>query len=133
MALSSLSEQQIGILRQKLRSQRDKLLEEIRQELAQSANEHYIDLATKVHDSGDESVADLLSDIDIAVTDRHINELREVEAALRRMATTADYGTCSECEGEIAYERLVVHPTAIRCYDCQQRLEQNMAEKPWKL
>ncbi|MFZ5592966.1 MAG: TraR/DksA family transcriptional regulator [Pseudomonadota bacterium] len=126
--MNSLSEQQIADIRKRLRARHAELREQIRQELLRSDEQHYLDLATAVHDTGEESVADLLSDLDIALIDRHVNEIRDVEEALQRIATGV-YGICADCGGEVGYERLSAYPTAQRCYSCQQRHEQGFAEE----
>jgi RNA polymerase-binding protein DksA len=104
---------------QKLLDDREaRLRDEIREELIRSGEEHYIDLATLVADPGDASVADLLSDLDVAVVDRQIQEIRDIEAARERIKA-GTFGTCVECGGDIAYERLLAYPTARRCIECQ--------------
>jgi DnaK suppressor protein len=102
------------------------LREEIREELLASDEQHFIDLAGQVHDLEEESVADLLVDLDLAVIDMHINELRDIEAAMRRLNVGA-YGVCIECDDEIELERLRAFPTAKRCLPCQQNYERNHA------
>jgi DnaK suppressor protein len=57
------------------------LRDELRDELAQSNNEKYADLAGSVHDTGDKSVADQMIDIGNALIQRHVRELRAVEVA----------------------------------------------------
>ena len=126
--MNFLSQQQLADFRARLRAQKAALLEEIRRELLQSDDEHYIDLATTVHDIGEESVADLLSDLDLAVIHRHVNEVRDIEDALQRIAEGM-YGVCVDCEGEVGYERLSAYPTAKRCYDCQDHHEKGFAEE----
>ena len=117
--ISYLTDKQVSELKQLLEQRLQALLETVRQELAQSDNERYIQLAGRVHDPGDESVADLLTDINLAVIDLHINEIRDIEQALLRIGTYS-YGICQNCDGEIAYERLLAYPTAARCTRCQQ-------------
>jgi DnaK suppressor protein len=102
------------------------LREEIRQELLDSDEEHYIDLAGQVHDLEEESVADLLVDLGLSIIDMHIKELRDVEAALRRMHVGA-YGVCIECDDEMELARLRAFPTAKRCLPCQENFERNHA------
>jgi RNA polymerase-binding protein DksA len=100
------------------------LREEIRLELLRSDEQHFIDLAGQVHDLEEESVADLLVDLNLAVLDLHIEEIRKIDASLLRIATGA-YGVCSDCKIEIAIERLQVYPTAERCTPCQSAYEHN--------
>lgn len=104
-----------------------RLREEIREELIRSGEEHYIDLATMVADPGDASVADLLSDLDVAVVDRQIQEIRDIEAARQRIKD-GSFGTCIECGTDIAYERLLAYLTAKRCIDCQSVHEKTYAQ-----
>ena len=120
-----LTDHQQRELHQALVSRREQLIEEIRSQLERSGNAHYIDLAGQVADSGEASVADLLVDIDAAMTDRDVRELREIEAALARMAD-ATYGACSECGQDIGYPRLQAYPTASRCIQCQSLHERSV-------
>lgn len=100
------------------------LREEIRQELLKSDEQHFIDLAGQVHDLQDESVADLLIDLDLAILDMHIEEIRDIDSALMRLAR-GEYGKCSECDISISSERLHAWPTAARCQPCQERYERS--------
>lgn len=124
--MAGLSEKQVAGFRHRLEQRRDELLGVIRDELLKSDNERYIDLAERVHDVGEQSVADLLSDLDLAVVDRHLAELRDTEQALQRIQL-GTYGVCQECGGEIRIERLEVNPTAERCLECQERYEETHA------
>ncbi len=119
---SGLSLKQVEELRHRLNHRSVKLREEIRQELLVSDQEQYITLAGKVHDVEEESVADLLSDVNLAIIDLHVHEVRDIEAALLRIAGGA-YGVCIDCDDEIGYERLLAYPTAKRCYACQTKYE----------
>lgn len=100
------------------------LREEIRLELLQSDQEHFIDLAGQVHDLEEESVADLLVDIDLAIIDLHVEEIRAIDRALIRIAED-EYGTCTDCGTEIDVERLEANLTATRCTDCQDAYERS--------
>lgn len=124
---SNLSPQQLGHLKKSLDAQFRELWEIIHQELLNSDNEQYSDLAGRVHDLGDESVADLLADVNLAVIDRHVQDIREVEAAILRMSA-GTFGLCLDCGGEIAAERLTAYPSAPRCLRCQSRRERNYAQ-----
>jgi len=105
-----------------LRARECMLRDEIRAQLLESDEQHYIDLAGKVGDVADVSVADMLTDVDIAEMDRDVVELREVEAALARIAQ-GKYGVCADCGTEIDYERLAAQPAATRCVQCQGQRE----------
>lgn len=123
---TELTETQLQTLRDALREQRRKLLEEIRSELMASDNQHFQDLAGRVYDSGEASVADLLSDLNLAIIDQHIDALRETEQALQRM-DMGRYGYCEECGKPIGYERLQAYPAATRCIEHQRQYEKTHA------
>jgi RNA polymerase-binding protein DksA len=122
----ALTEQERAALTRTLEQRRGALIEEIRAELARSKDERYIDLAGRVADTAEAAVADLLVDLDAAMTDRDVRELREVEAALARMAD-GSFGACSDCGGEIQTARLRANPSAARCIGCQTRHERSSA------
>ena len=97
---------------------------DLRDELEQSGKKRYLDLAGSVHDTGDEAAATELIDMQHALIQRHLAELREIEVARGRLAA----GTIDECEdcGEpIGYKRLMANPVAVRCIGCQGRFESN--------
>ena len=105
-------------LKQSLDKRRQLLLEEIRDELARSGEQHYVDFAGRVTDLGDESVADMLADLGAAMVDRQVIEVRAIEAALNRLAA-GNYGACVDCGADIPLERLRAYQTAARCISCQ--------------
>ena len=109
-----------------LRQRRDELREAIRAELLSGDEEHFTDLAGRVHDLGDESAADLLMDLNLASVHREVVELRQVEDALQRIAM-GGYGRCVDCGVDIDATRLEAQPTASRCVTCQQRYEETHA------
>jgi RNA polymerase-binding transcription factor DksA len=102
------------------------LREEIRQDLLESEDQHFIDLAGQVHDIEEESVATFLVDLEQAINGMHINEVRDIEAARLRMKM-GSYGRCTDCGDDVAPERLRAYPTAKRCRSCQQNYERNHA------
>ena len=73
-----------------------------------------------MHDLADESIAALLSDVGNAEP-RDVAELREVDAARRRLAEGV-YGVCVDCGSDIGLQRLRAEPAA-RCIECQERHE----------
>ena len=121
-----LTQQQLKELSQIMERRRAALLEEIRGDLERMGEQPYIDLAGRVADSGEASVADLLVDLEAAMTDRDLRELRDLDAAQHRMRT-GDYGECRDCGGEIEFARLRANPTAVRCIVCQTRYEKSFA------
>ena len=125
---TELSETQINQLKERLTQRLYTLREEIREELLASDEEQYIRLAGEVYDTGDQSVADLLVDINLAVLDQHIDEIRDIDAALLRISS-GQYGTCIDCGDDIDYRRLQATATAKRCQPCQVRYEQTHVQR----
>lgn len=61
-------------------------------------------------------------DIEFALGEHETAELRDINAALERIAN-GTYGTCSDCGIQIPGERLQAAPSATRCIQCQQEHE----------
>ncbi len=123
---SSLTQQQIEQIRRIMNARYEALVEEIRGELERSDDQHYVELAGRVRDVADESVADALADMNAAIVDRQIRELREIEAARTRMAN-GTYGICVDCGAEIPFARLLAYPTARRDITHQEQHEKTYA------
>jgi DnaK suppressor protein len=99
------------------------LLEEVRDALDKSENQQYVELIDRVPaDIGDQSVADALADLSLALIDRHVQEIRDIDAARARIRE-GGFGVCADCGLEIAFERLLAYPTATRCVACQEQRE----------
>ena len=124
---ATLNDKQITEFRQQLNDRYFSLREEVRQELLKSDDEHYVDLASGVHDIAEESVADFLVDLNLADIDRHINEIREIDAALIRLAE-GSYGACVDCDEPISEQRLKASLTTCRCLGCQELHEKQYAQ-----
>ncbi|MFN7085687.1 MAG: TraR/DksA family transcriptional regulator [Burkholderiales bacterium] len=122
--MSELTAAQIAEIRAQLLQRSRELKQEIREILIRSDEQHHKDLAGAVEDAGDAAVADMLIDIDTALVDRRVAELREIESAFQRMAKGI-FGNCADCGLEIGYERLAAYPVAARCARCQERYEKN--------
>lgn len=126
--MSNLNAEQKQQISAALAARRTQLAEEIRTELERSGHEHFADLAGEVSDAGDASVADMLIDHDIAIVQRQVEELTQVESAQKRVAE-ADYGDCEECGADIGLQRLLAVPHAIRCIGCQGQHEKMFAHE----
>ncbi len=113
----------------KLRDRWSELRDETREALARSDSEAYADIAGRVGDLEDQSLADLLVDVNLAEVTRDIQEIRAIERALRRIAL-GTYGICVSCGQPIERERLQAHPTANRCAVCQRAYEHEHATTP---
>jgi len=126
--MNHLTDKELNTMKARLGEERTRLRSLIREELLRNDAEQYGDLAGQVHDTGDESVADLLADVNISVVGRLIQELREVEAALERI-NMGIYAVCEDCGTTIPYARLEAYPTARRCVVDQERHEKLFIEE----
>jgi RNA polymerase-binding protein DksA len=125
----ALTQDQIGALKGILDKRYDTLLEEVRDELEASENQQYVELLGRTPgDSADESVANALADLNLGVVDRHIRELRDIEATRARVRE-GRFGQCIDCADEIGFERLRAYPTAKRCVTCQGQRERTHAHE----
>jgi RNA polymerase-binding transcription factor DksA len=127
--MNGLTKQELDRLAAGMKARKRLLLDEIRQGLARAGNERYAKVLGEVHDRGDESVADLLRDVQQAEVTRDVGELRDIEGAQARIAA-GRYGRCIDCEAEIGYARLQAYPSAKRCIGCQELREKTKASPP---
>jgi DnaK suppressor protein len=125
----SLSRSQVTELAEQLDRRSESLLEEVRDEVEHSENQQYIELIGRVPpDVGDQSVADALADLNLTIIDRHVQELRDIDAAKLRVGE-GSFGVCIDCGGDIGFERLRAYPTAKRCRPCQEHREKTYAHQ----
>ena len=127
--MTALTPSQRDQLVQKLNSDYQALLRKVRSELENSGEQHRIDiLNSEPGDSGDESLATALADFNMATLDRHVQGLRDIEAALQRVKR-GEYGVCIDCGDDIPFNRLQAYPTAKRCIVCQEQREKQYAQE----
>jgi DnaK suppressor protein len=72
----------------------------------------------EVSDRKDEASRRQEIELDGAQEQRDVDELKDVEAALRRLDAGV-YGDCTDCGEAIPMQRLQVQPAAKRCARCQ--------------
>lgn len=125
--MRELTSTQLQALKSALQQRRAGLLDSIREQLLDTERQSYAELAGTVHDLEDESVASLLEDLGHSQIDRHVEEVRDIDAALQRLAE-GNYGYCVDCGREIEHERLFVQPTARRCLDDQKKRERTFRD-----
>jgi DnaK suppressor protein len=127
--MAALKQSQLEQLTLQLKEQYQLVLREVRDELENAGNQHRIDLLNnEPGDSGDESMANALADINVATLDHHVRDMRDIEAAFKRIKEEI-FGTCIDCGDDIAFNRLQAYPTAKRCLVCQEKRERNFAQE----
>lgn len=123
--MTILSPRQIEHLRKAMQVRQAALQGEVREVLARTGEYPFGELAD-VPDVGDQSVIELLQDLDNATVHRAVEEIRDIESALQRM-DEGHYGHCADCGLPIDYKRLEASPTAKRCLPCQEQYEKTHA------
>jgi len=125
----AMTEEQLSRIKKELERVYLALLEDIRNEQDANRNQQIADLLGRVAvDSADVSVADALADLNVELIDRHIQGIRDVEAARQRISD-GSFGACVDCENNVGFERLLAYPTAKRCLSCQETREKMFAHK----
>ena len=115
-------------LKRKLQTERKRLLDEAKEELIRWGEHPLAELMGEAPDAGDESVATMVTDLDHALVERHVEEIRDIDAALQRI-TKRHYGRCVDCDEDIEPARLLAFPTAKRCVDCQSLHERTFVQR----
>jgi DnaK suppressor protein len=78
---------------------------------------------TEVRDAAEPSDADFHEEIELTLLQMRSDMLSRIDEALLRL-DAGEYGSCSECAGEIAQRRLRALPFAVRCQACEETHEQ---------
>jgi DnaK suppressor protein len=117
--MKHLSSDDIRKLHMQLVQMRTRLLDEIQTAEADIKAVHE---AREGEGRGDSDASEItrfeeLRRSEIGIDERH---LRAVEEAERRMSE-GQYGVCVDCGTEIARERLLALPTAVRCTACENK------------
>ena len=127
--MTHLKDTQIQLLRGKLDARMQQLKDDIVRELRRSESERHREVAGAVADAGDESVANLVAELDAAEIERDVREVRMIEAAWERMKQ-GTFGLCLDCGTAIAWKRLLAEPVATRCVQCAERYEKTHSRAP---
>ena len=126
--MANLTKDQLAQLTKKLLDRQRMLISEVREKREQAAAEGNDELIGSVGDAGDESVLRMATDLDLQEAGRDVEELNDIDAALRRM-DDGSYGVCNECGQDIGYPRLDAQPTATRCIADQEKFEKTYATR----
>jgi DnaK suppressor protein len=126
MALTSKQTEQLTSM---IEERRNVLLEEMREDATRAREQPYSEHAGMAPDTGDESVATLIADLEQADLTRDLQEFRALDAARERLRD-GSYGICADCGSDIGFPRLKAFPGALRCIQCQERHERTYAGEP---
>lgn len=124
--MTALTSQQTRQLERKLLAQKRAALGVAQDELSHATENSFTAIAGEVPDFGDQATATTLTDFDNEIARRHVEAIRDIDDALRRIKARG-VGRCIECGTDIAFERLLAFPTAKRCVTCQGLRERTYA------
>ncbi len=125
--MSHLKREDLEHIRTALQTRREALLRQVTAALEESGQTQFAEVLGRASgDSSDEALAVTLGDLSAARLDHEIRQLRELDAAMRRM-DSKDYGLCQDCGAPIPVARLIANPAAVRCIACQELHEKTYA------
>lgn len=117
-----MKEQDLRKMDALLAQQQEVLHTTIKDHLAASGQHGLFDKVNQYEVVGDNKIADLAGEMDLAIFKRDLQELDDLAAARKRIAD-GSYGICIDCNEPIEAARLQVFITAKRCLACQARRE----------
>ncbi len=112
--MANFTEDQLQQIKAALHKRYMELQDEIRSELVSAGEEFDISQADDINN--------ILADVDTALVDKQINEMRELEMS-EKYLMELEFGDCVDCGEEIGFERLIANPSTQRCIECQRKFE----------
>ena len=120
--MASLTPSEVTRFRDRLRARDLELRRAIHGALVNAEDKTYAEVAGRVLDVAEESVATMFADDKILMIKKEVAEQTDVVEALARI-TDGTYGACVDCAEDIGVKRLDAYPTAKRCIRCQTHFE----------
>ena len=110
-------------LRQMLLERRCELRDDVQSRIRNGRTDRPIE----VRDDLEVSDADISEDIELALLQMRAQTLTRIDEALL-LLQAGEYGSCVDCDDEIAERRLRALPFAVRCQACEERREVRQAQ-----
>jgi len=110
----NFTEEQLQQIKAAIHKRYLELQDEIRSELVNAGEEFDVSRADDINN--------ILADVDTALLDKQINEMRELEMS-EKYLMELEFGDCVDCGEEIGFERLIANPSTQRCIECQRKFE----------
>ena len=124
-----LNQKQLDALKRAIDARQEELVAEVRADVSRSRDEAVGTQAGEVSDSTDQASAEQAVRLNVAELLLDLDQLSQVQAARTRLET-GTFGVCTDCGGDIPYERLRAQLAALRCVDCQRINEEATAQTP---
>lgn len=116
-----MSELNLKEIKESLLAEREILIEKLK------GNDLSVD-DSETPDPVDLAVRNYSKNVMLAVSENESRQLTLIDEALMRIEDD-EYGTCQNCEKDIAPKRLAAIPWARYCIDCQELVEQGLLEE----
>ena len=123
-----LNQKQLSALKRAIDARHEELLGEVRADVSRARDEAGAARAGEVSDTKDQAAAEQAVRVNVAETQLDLDELGQIQAARARLES-GTFGVCTDCGGDIPYERLRAQLVALRCVDCQRVNEEATAKK----
>ncbi|RLB11362.1 MAG: TraR/DksA family transcriptional regulator [Deltaproteobacteria bacterium] len=117
-----LTKEELEQVKKRLLERKKKLLNEIADILEKEAKEEYQELIETIREEGDIASAELQESTILALAEMRAKEVEQIDAAIERI-DNGEYGICIDCGDWITPARLEALPYALRCKECQERIE----------
>jgi DnaK suppressor protein len=124
-----LNQKQVDALKRAIDARQEELVAEVRADVSRSRDEAAGRQAGEVSDSKDQASAEQAVRLNVAELLLDLDQLSQVQAARTRLES-GTFGVCTDCGGDIPYERLRAQLAALRCVDCQRLNEEAKAQMP---
>jgi len=117
-----LTKEELEQVKKRLLERKKELLNEIADILEKEAKEEYQELIEAIREEGDIASAELQESTILALAEMRAKEVEQIDAAIERIEN-GQYGVCIDCGDWITPARLEALPYALRCKECQEKME----------
>ncbi len=120
--MAGLSEEKLAEVKERLLGRKQRLWEEVRQQLKSNIGNGYQEMLATARDEEDQASVSLLAETHLSLLGPKRQELEAIEDALMRLEN-GNYGLCEVCGQPIEPRRLEIMPETALCRNCQSYRE----------
>lgn len=120
--MAGLTPEKQAEVKERLLSRKQRLWQEVKQQLKSSIGDGYQEMLATARDEEDQASVSLLAETQLALLGPKRQELEAIEEALQRLES-GTYGQCEHCGLNIEPRRLEIMPETPLCRNCQQMRE----------
>ena len=117
-----LNEQRQTRLKEILLEQKRRMWNDLREDVFRNTGEALNTQFEIPQDPGEQSMIDLLEDLQLSIADIRRQQLTHLDEAMGKLER-GTYGFCENCGADIGEKRLQVMPSATHCIRCQENIE----------